>query len=172
MPFHRNGVGPAPPGRTNGMSQASWSFVHFSERLRIFSSLIDFPRYFFRFMAFWDIPTVFWLPGAFLGSSYVEQTCPRPKGGGLLLSPRRVCPSSCQSESEARVYACHKGFGKVVRRGWNGLARMAARPGGRPQALARVARPAGPPDQQGPGAGGTRAGLAQVAARAGPALAV
>ncbi|MQL86110.1 hypothetical protein Taro_018648, partial [Colocasia esculenta] len=59
--FHRNSVGPAPSGRANGMSQASRSFLDFSERLWVFSSLIDFSRHFCHFLAFWDIPAIFWL---------------------------------------------------------------------------------------------------------------
>ncbi|MQM17705.1 hypothetical protein Taro_050681 [Colocasia esculenta] len=56
-PFHRNNVGSAPPSRANGMRQASWSFLDFSERLRVFLQLSALPRAF---------SINFWAAGVFL----------------------------------------------------------------------------------------------------------
>ncbi|MQL85629.1 hypothetical protein Taro_018160 [Colocasia esculenta] len=52
--FHRKGIGPAPPGRANGMSQASRLFLDFSEWFRVFPSLVDFSGYSCHLSAYLD----------------------------------------------------------------------------------------------------------------------
>ncbi|MQM06101.1 hypothetical protein Taro_038921, partial [Colocasia esculenta] len=58
--FHRKGMGPAPSGRANGMSQASQSFLDFSEWFWVFPSLIDFYGYACHLSACFDFSAICW----------------------------------------------------------------------------------------------------------------